>query len=205
MKNANKTVKELAVVGIGILIFWLALLAAFGTNNPFYVVSSGSMVPALNVYDILVVQAKVPFETIQIGDIIVFNRPSGDDRVIVHRVVSVIDDDPYTIRTKGDANSGSIPGTDFPITDEEYIGKVEHVVPQLGFVTRIFAPPVNYVIIAVILGILAFRHFRSKKPDMEPPSVDKISQDRAYSDDERGNTPVQSDADAKRDAGKLDD
>jgi len=203
--NLNKTSKELIVVGIGILIFWIALQVVFGTGNPFYVVSSGSMVPALNVYDILVVQAKVPFETIQLGDIIVFNRPSGDDRVIVHRVVSVIDDDPYTIRTNGAANSGSIPGTDFPITDQEYIGKVEHVVPQLGFITRIFAPPVNYVIIAIILGILVFRHFRSKKPDMEPPSVDKISQDRAYSDDVQRDTSVQSDTDAKRDAGKLDD
>ena len=44
-------------------------------------------------------------------------------RVIVHRVVSILDDNPKTIRTQGDANPGSIPGTDFPITEEEYIRK----------------------------------------------------------------------------------
>ena len=73
-----------------------------------------------------------PFEDIEVGDIIVFDRPSDHNRVIVHRVASILDDDPKTIRTKGDANPGSIPGTDFPITEEEYLGKVacSYTLPQ---------------------------------------------------------------------------
>ena len=82
------------------------------------------MIPELQVHDIIVVQGNIPFEDIEIGDIIVFNRPSDHNKVIVHRVVTLLDDDPKTLRTKGDANTGSIPGTDFPITEEEYIGKV---------------------------------------------------------------------------------
>jgi len=123
-------VKDVIIVVVGVLIIWMGLRVVFGTENPFYVVSSGSMVPELQVFDVLVVQGNDPFESVEIGDVIVFNRPQGHDRVIVHRVASIITDDPYTIRTKGDANPTSIPGTDSPITEEEYIGKVAYVIPQ---------------------------------------------------------------------------
>ncbi len=158
-------VKDIVIVAVGVLIVWLSLVVIFGTQNPFYVVSSGSMIPELEVYDVLVVQGNEPFEDIGVGDIIVFNRPSGHDRVIVHRVVSIIEDDPKTIRTKGDANPSSIPGTDYPVTEEEYIGKVAYVIPQIGFITRILMPPVNYVIIAVIIGIMIFKQYTKNKKE----------------------------------------
>ena len=125
-------IKDIVIVGVGVLVIWFGLTLAFGTQNPFYVVASGSMTPELQVYDVLIVQGHEPFEDIEIGDIIVFNRPSDHNRVIVHRVVSIIDDDPITLRTKGDSNAASIPGTDFPITQEEYIGKVVYTLPQVG-------------------------------------------------------------------------
>jgi len=156
-------VKDFMIVIIGVIIIWIGLQLIFGTSNPFYVVSSGSMVPKLQVFDVLVVQGHDPFETVEVGDVIVFNRPSGHDRVIVHRVVSIIDDNPLTIRTKGDANPASIPGTDFPITEEEYIGKVQYIIPQVGYVTRILAPPINYIIIVIIIGIMVFKQFTKKK------------------------------------------
>jgi len=137
----------------------------FGTQNPFFVVSSGSMVPELEVYDVLVVQGNTPFEEIKVGDIIVFDRPSGHDRVIVHRVTAIIDEDPFTLRTKGDANPASIPGTDFPITAEEYIGQVEYVIPQVGYVTRILSPPINYIIIAIIVGIMIFKQISKSRKE----------------------------------------
>ena len=159
--------KDIVIVVIGVLIIWLGLRVVFGTENPFYVVSSGSMVPELQVYDVLVVQGNEPFENVQNGDIIVFHRPAGHDRVIVHRVAEIIDDDPKTIRTKGDANPSSIPGTDFPITEDEYIGKVAYVVPQIGYITRILMPPVNYIIIAVIVGIMIFKQISKNKKAKE--------------------------------------
>ena len=166
MKSSSRKrgfVKDFMIVIIGVIIIWIGLQLIFGTSNPFYVVSSGSMVPKLQVFDVLVVQGHDPFETVEVGDVIVFNRPSGHDRVIVHRVVSIIDDNPLTIRTKGDANPASIPGTDFPITEEEYIGKVQYVIPQVGYVTRILAPPINYIIIVIIIGIMVFKQFTKKK------------------------------------------
>ena len=158
-------VKDIIIVVIGVAIIWMGLRVVFGTENPFYVVSSGSMVPELEIYDVLVVQGNEPFDQIKIGDVIVFNRPAGQDRVIVHRVVSITDDDPYTLRTKGDANPASIPGTDFPITEEEYIGKVAYVIPQVGYVTRILTPPINYIIIAVIIAVMLIKQFAKSKKE----------------------------------------
>ncbi len=160
-------------------MIWIGLQAAFGTQNPFYVVASGSMIPVLEVYDVLIVQGHEPFEEIQVGDIIVFDRPSDHNRVIVHRVVSIIQEDPKTIRTQGDANPASIPGTDFPITEEEYIGKVAYVLPQVGYVTQLLKPPINYVIIAIVVGIMIAKQFVKKKNEKELSFTDPLNSEES--------------------------
>jgi signal peptidase len=209
-------VKDIIIVGIGVLVLWIGLQVAFGTQNPFYVVASGSMIPVLEVYDVLIVQGHEPFENIEIGDIIVFNRPSDHNRVIVHRVVSIMEDVPKTIRTQGDANPGSIPGTDFPITEEEYIGKVAHILPQVGYITQLLKPPVNYVIIAIVVGIMIVKQFAKKKdkkgleftntPDSkesdtveELEDIDKIAKDSEYSKHIENTSDVKKDQEPKHD------
>ena len=159
----KKIIKDILIVVVGVLAIWIGLQVAFGTENPFYVVASGSMVPVLEVYDVLVVQGHEPFEEVEVGDIIVFNRPSDHNRVIVHRVVSIIDEDPKTIRTQGDANPASIPGTDFPISEEEYIGKVIYSLPQVGYVTQLLKPPTNYIIIVIVIGVMIIKQMMGKK------------------------------------------
>ncbi len=199
-KSISKgVIKDIIIVGVGVLVIWIGLQAVFGTQNPFYVVASGSMVPVLQVYDVLIVQGHEPFEDIEKGDIIVFNRPSDHNRVIVHRVVSVIDDDPITLRTKGDANPASIPGTDFPVTEEEYIGKVVYTLPQVGYVTQLLKPPINYVIIAIVIGVMIVKQITKKKKQKEPilsdpldsenqdtiqelSDIDKMEKDSEYSE-----------------------
>ena len=175
-KISKGIVKDIIIVAVAVLIIWIGLQIIFGTQNPFFVVSSGSMVPELEVYDVLVVEGNTPFEEIKIGDVIVFNKPSGPDRVIVHRVAAIIDEDPFTLRTKGDANPASIPGTDFPITEEEYIGQVEYVIPQVGYVTKILSPPINYIVIAIIVGIMIFKQI-SKSRKEKVFSLDELSSD----------------------------
>jgi signal peptidase len=83
-------IKDVIIIGIGVLIVWLGIWFAFGAN-PFYVVSSGSMEPVLKVNDVLIVRDGGSWEDLKIGDIIVFNRPEGGDRVIVHRIVDIDD------------------------------------------------------------------------------------------------------------------
>jgi len=174
--------KDIVIVGAGVLVIWLGLTLAFGTQNPFYVVASGSMIPELEVYDVLIVQGHKPFEDIEIGDIIVFNRPSDHNRVIVHRVISITDDDPKTLRTKGDANPASIPGTDFPITQDEYIGKVEYIIPEVGYVTQLLKPPVNYVIIVVVIGIMVVKQITKKKIMVVKQITKKKKKETTFSD-----------------------
>ena len=139
----------------------------FGTPNPFYVVSSGSMIQVLQIYDVIVVEGNTPFEDVKKGDIIVFYSPKlyeqGKERVIVHRVSLLMGDDPKIVRTRGDANPASIAGTDYPITEKEYLGKVEYVVPQVGYITQILQPPINNIIIAVIIGVMVVKHFAGKE------------------------------------------
>ena len=184
-KSLSKSIiKDVIIVAMGVIIIWIGLQLAFGTENPFYVVASGSMIPELQVYDVLVVQGHVPFEDIKIGDIIVFDRPTGHDRVIVHRVVSITDDDPKTVRTKGDNNVASIPGTDFPITEREYIGKVEYKIPQIGYVTQILKPPTNYILIVLVIGIMIVKEIIKRRNVKELSLTDPLKEkDSKHLDD----------------------
>ena len=112
------------------------------------------MIPELQVNDIITVERNYLFEEVQIGDIIVFNKPSDPNKVIVHRVVEITNNDPKTLRTQGDANRSSLQGTDFPITEKEYIGKVSNVIPEIGGINNFLDSLVTLVWI-IQLGILA--------------------------------------------------
>ena len=163
MSSIRGIVKDIIIVSTCVAVIWIGLTAYFGAQNPFYVVSSGSMYPELAMHDIIVISGHAPFEDVKIGDIIVFDRPKDHDKVIVHRVVAYVDDDPLTLRTKGDNNQNSIVGTDYPITEEEYKGTVIHVIPQVGYITKILQPPINYIIIVVIIGIMIIRQIAKNK------------------------------------------
>ena len=191
-RSIKNIIKDIVIVAVCVAVIWIALQVYFGTPNPFYVVSSGSMYPELAMYDIIVVTGHASFEDVKVGDIIVFDQPKDHDKVIVHRVVAVVDDDPKTLRTKGDNNQASIPGTDFPVTEEEYIGTVVHLIPQVGYVTKILQPPINYIIIAIIIGIMIIKQISARQKKKEDiinnfdesqsnENIDKISNDEEYS------------------------
>ena len=206
-------VRDIIIVAVCVAVLWIGLTAYFGAQNPFYVVSSGSMYPELAMYDIIVISGHTLFEDVKIGDIIVFDRPKDHDRVIVHRVVAVVDDDPKTLRTKGDNNQRSMVGTDYPITKEEYIGTVVHVIPQVGFITKILQPPINYIIIAVIIGVMVIRQIykKDKKKLMEQAKAESsISDYNEFQSDEKIDQPTKDfdsiySAEEKKPTDKLDE
>jgi len=187
LKNTDKQkAKRALVIGVIIsipLFTWISFTMIFGAEQPFYVVASEGMRPALELYDVIISQGHVPFEDIEIGDIIVFNRPS-DHRVSVARVVSITDDNPITLRTQGDSNPVSIPGTDWPITEQEYIGKVVYVLPQLGYVTQLLKPPIIYFIILIFFGIvfveLAIKHREYKKNQPAKAQIAKTKDETQF-------------------------
>jgi signal peptidase I len=184
------------VIGVAIVWFGVPQFPSFSINNPFYIVSSDSMIPSLNINDLLVIRdggssnvdddnkgySSYFFYNLKIGDIIVFNAPEEeeeddqDDRrtiTIVHRVAEIIQTDDKSnnnkssssriIRTKGDANPSSIPGIDYPVREQDYIGKVVYVIPGVGLITKVFRPPVSYIIISVTLTILLFLYIKKGK------------------------------------------
>lgn len=165
-------IKYVIIILIGISAIWVGLRFATGVNNPFYMVASESMVPKLNVGDFLIVKhANVgdsSFNSLNVGDIIVFKSPGvtegGQHETIVHRVAEIRTNfqGDRVIRTKGDANPGSIRFIDYPIKEENYIGKVIYIIPKVGLITKAISPPVNYILIAIILVMLYFVLKRKK-------------------------------------------
>ncbi|HSA73348.1 MAG TPA: signal peptidase I [Nitrososphaeraceae archaeon] len=168
-----------SLIGIAIIIGGglLAIHTLFGSFNPFYVVVSGSMIPTINIGDIVIIKNNsfdTSFNKLKVGDIIVFRAPEaktedGKPKVIVHRVAEIGKFfQKEVIRTRGDANPYSIPGIDYPLFTENYVGKVVYVVPKIGTISMIITPPINYIIMAIIIGLLIYSIRPKKiKPDNE--------------------------------------
>jgi signal peptidase len=159
------------IVILSILVSAVALVGliasthtAFASTDT-YVISSSSMEPYLELNDIVVIDRDFPFEDVQVGEIILFNRPGDEDRTIVHRVISLDTDSEgnLVMTTKGDANPSTIPGTDYPITEDLYIGKVVSVVPKVGIITSFISPPVNYILAAGLWGGIIYALYRRSK------------------------------------------
>lgn len=168
----KKDIKKIVIIIIVFAVAFIAFRLIFADSNPFYVVASGSMIPVLNVNDLIVVWGKddnTSFESADVNDVIVFRAPDPmeENKTIVHRVAQVGEDQfgNKIIMTKGDANPYSIPGIDFPITEENYVGKVVYVIPQVGIIPQVLKPPVNYLIMAIIGGLLVFSFIRSSKKE----------------------------------------
>ena len=166
----RKETKYAIIIAAGTAIVLLGIWFSFGELNPFYVVASGSMIPNLNINDYVIVSHNVPFNSLKVGDIIVFKTYGTDDSgqhiTIVHRVAEIATDpinDQKIIRTKGDANPDSIPGADYPIFEQNYIGKVVYVIPKLGIITNVFHPPTNYILVGLILVGLIY-YLRKRNP-----------------------------------------
>ena len=106
--------------------------------NSTYILIGNSMYTNIRSNDGVVVDTHFPFNNLSVGDIIVFNSYDTTNRgqhvVIIHRVIQIINDrqGDRIIGTKGDANPDSIPGIDYPVFQQNYIGKVVSVIPQLG-------------------------------------------------------------------------
>ena len=106
-------------------------------------VVTGSMSPALEIGDVIVVKTTKEVEE---DDIIVFK---DDDAFITHRLITAKDDE---LITRGDANNSK----DTPIKKDDVLGKVELIIPKLGIWRKVLIQPdimVLTVLVIVILGI----------------------------------------------------
>lgn len=165
----------LTIVGLCI-----AIIFALGFPPKFYVVVSESMIPTLRTGDAILISSDdatcSTFNCLKVGDIIVFepnsrSKDSQPGEIIVHRVQAIgIDaDNQRVLRTKGDANPNSIETVDYPITENQYVGKVIYVIPYLGVIlmyfdllARVFIQPVLYIIIGAVVATVLLLEYQKR-------------------------------------------
>jgi signal peptidase len=162
--------------------FWYGCQLALNTDHPALAVVSESMLPTLNVGDIIIVQGVSAAQinaNYTTGDIVVYRSPFDPEKLIVHRAVKKETvTSGFRFTTKGDNN----PGPDSPFADTYLVGKVVGRIPYVGnFVLFINALGNFYyfiIIIIVIINILVSLFFdtdeKNKSANQEPHEKKKL-------------------------------
>jgi len=159
-----KTALLVLIIIISVFAFWFGLRAALATDFPLCGVASESMVPTLQVGDLIIVQGVSDARNIKAafknapdpGDIIVFYNPRGNkdpNDLIVHRAVDKISrNGTWYFKTQGDAN----PGPDPKEVPEDYlVGKVVFFrIPIVGFITFLMRTPAAIIVVLPPLILL---------------------------------------------------
>ena len=187
LSQSNKHILSSVVVS-ALIIFgiFLSIRIITGEFNPFYVVVSGSMIPTLQIGDVVVVQnsghgfggsGNSAFDHLSKGDIIVFRAPDdidedGKPRTIVHRIVLVgfnSRTNEQIVITKGDNNPESYLGLDFPIREGNYVGKVIFIIPKIGLLIQFIKPPINYFISGGAIALFLFYYYQKELKKKHSP------------------------------------
>ena len=156
-KWVGRTVAALAIslMLISVVYLFLARFSPDGIptvmGNRFMIVLSGSMSPAFDAGDIVVVRELDP-KAVQTGQVITFRDPVSPKNFITHRVIEVVHKDNTVLyRTKGDANDA---------IDKELVpwrnvvGHVVMHVPYGGYLVNFIRTLPGLLLFIVIPGIL---------------------------------------------------
>lgn len=165
-----RTIILVVILLISVFAFWFGLRFAFRTEFPLLAVASGSMIPTLDVGDLILVQGfsnacKVNAASYPEGDIIVFHKPGRENELIVHRAVSKVENNSiWYFQTKGDYNSNtdhwSGPETwEGNISEKLLVGKVVGKVPWLGHIPLFMRTPSGILIIVFLFIVLIIVDF----------------------------------------------
>jgi len=178
-----QTITLVVIVVIGVAGFHLGLRAILRTDFPLAVVESESMVPTLNIGDIIIIQGVPNADDIHVasktanppGDVIVFYDPWGRIKrvywffaapvLIVHRAVGRTSSGEFT--TQGDNN----PSQDLWTVKESYIvGKVVFRIPLLGHISLFMQSDWGIpTIICLMVALIAIEYlFPGKEKGGEP-------------------------------------
>ena len=154
------TLLLMGLVVVGVLVFEAILVTALQTEYPLHTPISPSMQPTLNVGDLLIVQGVNNGEDIigdkEVGDIVVFRKPTNPDEFIVHRVIEKTwnpTEKKYYLTTKGDNNRSPDPWSN-RLTEDYVIGKVVWKIPLLGYVKIFLGTQIGMAITIIIFLVL---------------------------------------------------
>jgi len=156
-----KTAVVLALVVLAEYAVFFGLRVTFRTEYlPFHPVSSGSMVPTLNVGDLIVVRGVEP-KLVSIGDIIVFHSPRDHDMLIVHRVVGINDQGGRLyFETKGDNNPAKDSWFPHPgVPETHLVGVVIGKVAYLGYIILMLKEPLGMAAIIMLTVLVVVYEF----------------------------------------------
>jgi signal peptidase len=159
----------------GYLAWFAALLVAllmaatfiptvFGLES--LIVASGSMNPAMPVGSVALTR-EVDARAVSTGDIISF-RHRGSATTTTHRVIAIkVEASQVFFTTKGDANPTADPEQ---VIVDARIHKVEHVVPEAGYVVRYARSPIGAfgLFLLPLLGLAHDRRSRQKRRPRSP-------------------------------------
>jgi len=137
-----------AAIPLTVAGIYFAAQAVLTTSTPLVAVASGSMMPTLEVGDLIIVQG-VPPGNIKIDDIIIFNAPQGSRTI--HRVkeVRTLPNGTIQFKTKGDAN----PNADaYWISEQNVQGRLLYRMPYLGWLT--LEPAITVMLIAIVIVVI---------------------------------------------------
>jgi signal peptidase len=148
-RKHTKDILFIVAIILSVIFFYIGLHFFLATDTPLIALSTGSMSPALEPGDLLIVKGIQP-ENIKVGDIIVFDPPEEGIGRTIHRVNATqpLTNGTLTFKTKGDANSDIDPYTVYPQTIH---GQVIYRIPYIGY---IFLDPLILIIIITIIVIL---------------------------------------------------
>ena len=125
-------------------------------------VSTGSMKPAINQNDVIIVKKSDHYEE---NDIITFR---SDNAYVTHRIINIVGD---SIVTKGDANNAK----DVAIKEDVIVGKVIHVYSNLGVWQKILTTPKIIIMIFATLMLFDFAFsYKGIKNKKNAKIVEKI-------------------------------
>jgi signal peptidase len=152
-KSRKRELTETVVLFvIGIVIVWgcsIGLQLYLGTTTPLLAVESESMEPTLYRGDLVVVRSVEP-ESLQVGDIIIF-QSSMSDVPVVHRIVAIgFSGGELQFTTKGDNNPSVDPN---PVPGSAVLAKVVGSIRYLGFITLVLILPGGVFFIVFLIAI----------------------------------------------------
>lgn len=146
------------IILLAAIVMVVTIVARISGNTPSFFghsvfrVSSGSMKPAYEVGDVIVVKEVDPM-TLKVGDVCTYNGTTDEfaGKIVTHRVVKAPyeENGEYYIQTKGDAN----PKEDPPIRVKDVLGKVETKIAILRHLYNFFITPLGLIcVIALIIA-----------------------------------------------------
>jgi signal peptidase len=149
----NTTIKRVfdvvswVALAVLVLLTLVLILSAFNIGVRAFVVSSGSMSPAIHTGDLVIVRKSGGYEK---GDVITFI--DSRNKYISHRIYKVEEKDgKTTYTTKGDANNtpdGS------PVSEVNVMGRVVFHIPLMGIPIAFFHTKIGLALLILSIGAI---------------------------------------------------